>query len=442
MPGYKKRDTLSPRPCPANVSLNTFLIIVVCDNYRFWQLSFLAIAINRSIKGSPLRMIASLPDFAYDTDLEPPGSTVDRASKRRITEAIWTPLPVSGSMIQPCDTAKSNISGTLRIGSLEVAHPFVQAALSGYTDLAMRRMARAHGAAYCINEVVLDRSVLHDGPWQRKLLTVEPDDHPVGAQLMGGDPTTFGPAADRMVDAGYDVIDINFGCPAPKAQNRCRGGFLLSEPETAAAIVCNVVDAVGDRCPVTLKMRRGLDDSAESERGFFKIFDLAFSLGVAAITVHGRSVEQRYRGPSDWRFLARVKESAGKRTVLGSGDLFTADDCVRMMEETGVDGVTIARGSMGNPWIFNQCLALARGERDAALPANPTIEQQRDTIMRHFEETAKLHGHEKAGKLMGKFGVRYANLHPKRKRVREAFSRKSSTEQFLETIRIWYDDYR
>ncbi len=344
-------------------------------------------------------------------------------------------------MAQPCDIAIPDVFGPIQIGSLEIAHPFVQAALSGYTDLAMRRIARMHGAAYCVNEVVLDKSVLHDGPWQRKLLTVEPDDHPVGAQLMGGDPTTFGPAADKMVTAGYDVIDINFGCPAPKAQNRCRGGFLLSEPETASAIVRNVVDAVRGRCPVTLKMRRGLNDSPESERNFFEILDLAYSLGVAAVTVHGRSVEQRYRGPSNWDFLAKVKRHAGSRTVLGSGDLFAAYDCIRMMEQTGVDGVTIARGSMGNPWIFNQCLQLASGKADVNSLEAPTIQQQRNTIIRHFKETARLHGKEKAGKLMGKFGVRYASHHPKRKRVREAFSRGSSTEQFLEVIRIWYDEF-
>ena len=427
MPGYKKRDTLAPRHCPVNVSLNS------CAS---WQPQHVG---DSGVLHSSL--IAASTEFPYDSDLGRSGSTTNPAIQDANADAKWTRLRVNESMIQPCDTTKSSISGALRIGPLAVAHPFVQAALSGYTDLAMRRIARMHGADYCINEVVLDRSVLHDGPWQRKLLTVEPDDHPVGAQLMGGDPTTFGPAADRMVSAGYDVIDINFGCPAPKAQDRCRGGYLLSEPETAAAIVRNVVDAVGDRCPVTLKMRRGLDDSAASERSFFEIFDLALSLGVSAITVHGRSVEQRYRGPSDWQFLARVKAHAGSRTVLGSGDLFTADDCIRMMEETGVDGVTIARGSMGNPWIFNQCLALARGECEAAELKGPGIADQRDTIMQHFEETAKLHGHEKAGKLMGKFGVRYASHHPKCKRVREAFSRGSSTEQFLETIKVWYEDY-
>lgn len=328
-----------------------------------------------------------------------------------------------------------------QIGSLLIEHPFVQAALSGYSDLAMRRIARRHGAAYCVNEVVLDKSVLHDGPWQRRLLTVEPDDHPVGAQLMGGDPATFGPAANRMVEAGYDVIDINFGCPAPNAKKRCRGGFLLSDPKTATEIVERVLDGVGGRCPVTLKMRRGVDESAVSETNFFSIFDAAFNLGVDAITVHGRSVEQRYRGPSDWGFLTRVKRHAGDQTILGSGDLFSAEDCIRMMAHTGVDGVTIARGALGNPWIFNQCKALTKAV-DSDSPAvitAPTLAEQLATIRLHFEETAKLHGQEKASKLMQKFGINYASHHPKRKRVREAFSRVRTSQQFFDVLEKWYE---
>ncbi|NOX59325.1 MAG: tRNA-dihydrouridine synthase family protein [Planctomycetes bacterium] len=332
---------------------------------------------------------------------------------------------------------------TFQIGSLSIEHPFVQAALSGYSDLAMRRIARRHGAAYCINEVVLDKSVLHDGPWQRRLLTVEPDDHPVGAQLMGGDPATFGPAANRMVEAGYDVIDINFGCPASNAKKRCRGGFLLGDPKTAIEIVERVLDGVGGRRPVTLKMRRGVDESAASETNFFSILDAAFALGVDAITVHGRSVEQRYRGPSDWSFLARVKKHACDRTILGSGDLFTADDCIRMMESTGVDGVTIARGAMGNPWIFDQCKALANSIdfNSSAVITAPTLTQQLVTIRLHFEEIAKLHGSEKAGKLMQKFGINYASHHPKRKRVREAFSHVRTSEQFFEVLAKWYEGF-
>jgi tRNA-dihydrouridine synthase len=216
----------------------------------------------------------------------------------------------------------------LTIGSVPIEHPFAQAALSGYSDPPMRRVARMHGASYTVNEVVLDRSVMHESDWQRQLLSLEPDAHPVGGQLMGSDPASFAPAARLLADAGYDVIDINFGCPAPKVLDRCRGGFLLSDPETALEIIGRVVDAVGDDRPVTVKMRRGHDDSAESERNFFTILDGAFDLGIAAVTVHGRTVRQRYTGASNRAFLARVKRHLGDKMMLGSGDLFTAQDCI------------------------------------------------------------------------------------------------------------------
>ena len=156
-------------------------------------------------------------------------------------------------------------------------------------------------------------------------MQVSDEEHPVGAQLMGANPEDFGPAARQLVAAGFDVIDINFGCPVRKVLGRCRGGYLLGQAETALEIVvASARGACRPRCPVTVKMRRGLDDSPESRDKFFEIFDGAFARGVAAITVHGRTVEQKYVGPSRWEFLREVKRHAGSRVVLGSGDLFTA----------------------------------------------------------------------------------------------------------------------
>ncbi len=327
----------------------------------------------------------------------------------------------------------------LTIGNVKIEHPFVQAALSGYSDLPMRRIARRHGASYTINEVVLDRCVVHKGKWQRRLLTVEPDDHPVGAQLMGADPADFGPAARLLADAGYDVIDINFGCPVKKVLGRCRGGFHLSQPAVALEIVARAIDAVAGARPVTVKMRRGLDASPDSERNFFAILDGAFELGVAAITVHGRTVEQRYKGPSTWPFLAKVKRHAGDRVILGSGDLFTAQACLDMMEQTGVDGVTIARGAIGNPWIFRESLALAAGR---PLPDPPTVPQQGRTITEHFDEAVRHHGDRVAGRLMRKFGIKYSRLHPHSKRVRDAFVNVTTVSEFHAVLDEWYDPSR
>ena len=207
----------------------------------------------------------------------------------------------------------------LAIGGVSLASPLVQAALSGYSDRAMRVLARRHGAAYAVGEVLLDQFVAtaKQGRKTPARLALAAEEHPVGAQLMGSDPDDFAPAARRLVAEGYDVIDINFGCPVKKVLGRCRGGFLLSQPATALEIVGRVRYAVPLHVPVTLKMRRGLDDSDESRANFWTIFDGAFARGAAAITVHGRSVVQRYVGPSNWDFLAEVKRHAGERTVIG-----------------------------------------------------------------------------------------------------------------------------
>lgn len=317
--------------------------------------------------------------------------------------------------------------------------PFVQAALSGYSDLPMRRLARRHGAPYALHEVVLDKLVLQRGKTQREILNVAPDDHPVGGQLMGADPDVFAPAAFLMAQAGYDVIDINFGCPVKKVLGRCRGGFLLSEPKTALDIVRRVCDAVGATHPVTVKMRRGMDDSPQSERNFFAILDGALAIGVSAVTVHGRTVKQRYVGPSQWSFLERVKRHARERTILGSGDLFSAEACVRMIRETGVDGVTIARGCIGNPWIFEECRALWRGE---SLPDPPSIARQRDAIAWHWEQAAAHYGPLLAGPVMRKFGIKYAEHHPLARQVRDAFIAVKTPDEFTRVLDEWYDPAR
>ncbi|MEK6676111.1 MAG: tRNA-dihydrouridine synthase [Planctomycetota bacterium] len=324
----------------------------------------------------------------------------------------------------------------LRIGNYEWDVPFVQAALSGYSDLPMRRLARRYGAPYTLNEVVLDKLVLQKGRKQKGILEVASDDHPVGGQLMGADPDVFAPAAHALAVAGYDVIDINFGCPVRKVLGRCRGGFLLSTPDVALDIVRRVVDAVGREKPVTVKMRRGMDDDTESERNFFAILDGAFDAGVSGVTVHGRTVKQRYVGPSQWSFLERVKRHVGDRTILGSGDLFSAEACVRMIRETGVDGVTVARGCIGNPWIFSDCRTLWRG---AELPPPPSIAEQRDAISCHWADAVAVHGAEIAGKIMRKFGIKYAEHHPLSPSVRDAFIAVKTSDEFSRVLDEWYD---
>ncbi|MBI3465765.1 MAG: tRNA-dihydrouridine synthase [Planctomycetes bacterium] len=323
----------------------------------------------------------------------------------------------------------------LRIGPLALDFPVVQAALSGYSDWAMRVIARRLGAPYTLCEVMLDQLVLQGGRKTQRFMKITDEEHPVGGQLMGANPDDFGPAAARLAATGFDCVDINFGCPVKKVLGRCRGGFLLSQPATALEIVDRVRNAVPPHIPVTVKMRRGLDDSDLSRERFYTIFDGAFARGVAAITVHGRTVEQRYVGPSRWEFLREVKAHAGDRVVLGSGDLFMAQDCLDMLSQTGVDGVTAARGAIGNPWIFQQARALAAG---LPLPDPPSLFEQRDVIREHYRLSEQLHGANHCGRQMRKFGIKYSQLHPQGREVRDAFIAVSRPGEWQFVLERWY----
>jgi tRNA-dihydrouridine synthase B len=297
----------------------------------------------------------------------------------------------------------------LRLGKLEIAMPAVQAALSGYSDLPMRTVAREHGAAYALNEVVLDALVLQKGKLQRRILAVPEHDHPVGGQLMGSEPETFGRAAREMVRAGYDVVDINFGCPVNKVLGRHRGGWLLQDPEIALAMVDAVLQAVAGDAPVTVKMRRGSDDSPAAEARFWTILEGAITRGITAATVHPRTVAQKYQGPSRWPFLAKVKAHVGSFPILGSGDLFSPFDVLSMRAQTGVDGVTIARGCIGNPFVFAQAAALLAG----APALRPMMPQVRAALARHWQLAVPFYGDERRALPHARMHViKYGQYHP------------------------------
>jgi nifR3 family TIM-barrel protein len=325
---------------------------------------------------------------------------------------------------------------TLRIGNVALDFPVVQAALSGYSDRPMRLIARRLGAPYTLCEVMLEDFVvqLRNRKRTERYLKVADDEHPVGGQLMGSDPELFAQAARRLAESGFDVIDINFGCPSKKEGGRCRGGLHLGQPEVALEIVSKVRDAVPATIPVTVKMRRALDDTQQSRDNFFRIFDGAFARGVAAITVHARTVEQRYVGPSDWGILAEVKRHAGTRTVLGSGDLFTAEDCLAMIAETGVDGVTAARGAIGNPWIFDQARRLARGEE----APGPSVSEQRRVLEEHLCLSEEEYGSDRCASTMRKFGIFYARLHPEPESVKRAFIAAQGIAGWRGVLEEWY----
>jgi len=325
----------------------------------------------------------------------------------------------------------------VQLGPVRIAFPVALAAMSGYSDWPTRVLARRLGAGYAVAEAMLAQFVVHvsRGRKARRYLRVSDEDHPAGAQLMGSASEEFAPAALKLVEAGFDVIDVNFGCPVRKVLARCRGGHLLSDPERALEIVARLRDALPPQVPLTLKMRRGTDDTAESRDRFFRIFDGAWALGVAAITVHGRTVAEKYEGRSSWEFLQEVKRRAGRHLVFGSGDLLCARDCLDMMARTGVDGVSVARGAIGNPWIFREIRALAAGSPP---PPPPSLDEQRRLIEEHYRLAEQVYGPKRAWQVIGKFAIKYSRLHPQAEQVRDALAAARRPEQWWEVINRWY----
>lgn len=329
------------------------------------------------------------------------------------------------------------LAPVLTIGRLRLPLPAVQAALSGYSDLAMRTVAREHGAPYALNEVVLDELVLQKGRLQRRILSVPEHDHPVGGQLMGSRPETFGRAARELVRAGYDVVDLNFGCPVNKVLGRRRGGWLLQDPDTALAMVDAVLQAVGGDVPVTVKLRRGSDDSGAAEARFWTILEGAIARGIAAATVHPRTVAQKYQGRSRWPFLQQVKRRVGTFPILGSGDLFSPFDVVAMLRDTGVDGVTVARGCIGNPFVFTQVAALLAGRP----PLRPTPAQQRAALHRHWQLAVPFHGDgRRALPHVRMHAIKYAQYHADPVAARQQFVLLREPERFLATVDAVFAD--
>ena len=305
----------------------------------------------------------------------------------------------------------------LSIGKIALASPFCQAGLEGYSDAPMRVVARRRGCGYALTEAMSDEMVAQGGGHVKRRLAVRADDHPLAGQIMGAEPEMMARAAAVLVGIGYDAVDVNLACPVRK-QARARGGHLLARPETAIAILRAVRDAVPAHVPVTVKLRRGTDDSSQAAERFHQVLAAVWDAGYDAACVHGRTVEQIYRGIADWEFLAGLKKAYPGRTILGSGDLFTGADAVRMLDRTGLDGVWLARGAIGNPWIFGEAEAVWRDR--AAVVAAPGLDEQLAALEEHLQLTKETYPEERVGMRMRGVAMRYARWHPDSEEMRKA----------------------
>lgn len=325
----------------------------------------------------------------------------------------------------------------LKIGSLNLGVPFIQAPLSGYSDYAMRRLGLDFGVPLTFSGVMLAKSAAHPKLLRNPAFRPHDDEHPVGAQILGNDPTTMAKAARALEGAGYDIIDLNFACPAPKVIRRQRGGYLLKEPQTIMEIYSRVRETV--MCPVTMKLRTGFDSGRESYDNFHQIVAEASQQKVDALIIHGRTVVQKFTGNVDWDLIAEIKHRFEGTTIIGSGDLFEAQTTIQRMKAAKIDGVLIARGAIGNPWIYKSLNAVLAGKPE---PHLPTLAEQAGVMQKHFEMICRLYEPIKAIRYFRKFLIRYCRLHPRRKQAQKALLAANNKSDLQIEMKRWYENHQ
>lgn len=322
----------------------------------------------------------------------------------------------------------------LKLGRITLDSPFFQASLSGYSDYPMRKLARCFGAPLTFAPLVLAKSAAQPGVLEKLAFKPRDDEHPIGAQILGNDPKVMAKAAVELVRIGYNLIDLNFACPAPKVLRKQRGGYLLKEPEKAIEIFRRVKDAVS--CPVTIKLRIGYGTGSESRDNFLRIIEEVSRDDIDALVIHGRCVLQRFTGLADWNFLARLKRRYPRTTIIGSGDLFDAETIVGRLKTAGIDGVAVARGAIGNPWIFRDLRLCLEGK---PISRPPSLARQGRTVVEHFELLLQTYEAIKAVRVFRKFLVGYCKRHPQRKKAQQELLAAKDPQEMLAGIRLWYD---
>jgi nifR3 family TIM-barrel protein len=279
----------------------------------------------------------------------------------------------------------------LKIGPIEVDPPVVLAPMAGVTNAPFRRLCRTYGAGLYVSEMVTARALVEGNERTLRMVRFDDDERPRSVQLYGVNPVVMGEAVRRLVDEGVDHIDMNFGCPAAKVTRRGGGAALPVHHVLFRSIVRAAVQAAGV-IPVTVKLRMGVDDT---RLNFLDSGRMAEEEGAAAVALHARTAEQLYSGEARWPAIAALKDAVRTIPVLGNGDIWEADDALRMMAETGCDGVVVGRGCLGRPWLFGDLAAAFAG---TPVPPAPDLGKVMATMRLHLRLLADLLGEDGAAR--------------------------------------------
>ncbi|MFD4421573.1 tRNA dihydrouridine synthase DusB [Agromyces sp. NPDC058484] len=276
-------------------------------------------------------------------------------------------------------------AGPLSIGGIELDVPVVLAPMAGITNTAFRRLCREFGAGLYVSEMITSRALVERTPESMRLITHHESETPRSIQLYGVDPKTVAEAVTMLVaEDRADHIDLNFGCPVPKVTRKGGGAALPWKRELFRGIVEGAVRAAGD-IPLTVKMRKGID---ADHLTYLEAGRIAEGAGVASVALHARTAAEFYSGEADWAAISKLKETVTSVPVLGNGDIWSADDALRMVAETGCDGVVVGRGCLGRPWLFGDLAAAFRGEPSTGSGTStfePSLGEVAQTFRRHAE---------------------------------------------------------
>ena len=320
---------------------------------------------------------------------------------------------------------KKKLQVPFKLGNINLPNNIFYAPLAGCSDYPFRQMSSKYqpGLIYC-EMVKMDALVRHDqGTFH--ILDYARGMHPIGGQICGSKPQIAGQAAKIIEDLGFDVVDLNCGCPVDKVTKDGSGSGMMKNPELIGEILCNMVAAV--KIPVTVKIRAGWDENSINAP---LITEIAEKAGAKAICIHGRTRQQAYRGPANWDWIKACKDVAKSIYVIGNGDIFDADAAERIFNHTNCDAILVSRGTLGQPWIVEDIIRQLSGEK----PLERSVEDCRQALLEHFNHTVSYQNGRRVVVDMRRVGCWYLKKSAGTRAFREQISRAESIDQVRDLI--------